>query len=173
MADNFDKALGFTLGVEGGLSDSASDKGGRTNHGITQSTYNKWRLSKGLEKQDVFKINISEVKDIYHTWYWVPSHCDILPDKLAICMFDAMVNHSPTAAMIIMQAALGVTPDGSYGPNTRRAFINAKDTKDTIRAYVDKRIAYYCMLCKDDPTQLVFILGWVNRAFKLERFLNE
>lgn len=173
MAKNFEEALAFTLGVEGGLTDNVKDKGGRTNYGITQNTYNKWRKALTQETQDVSNITVDEVKQIYLAWYWLPSHCDILPDKLALCMFDAMVNHSPTAAMIMMQAAVGTPADGRYGPNTERAFKAVKDNQESIRKYIDKRVEYYCKLCKDDATQLEFILGWINRAFKLERYLNE
>ena len=42
---NFDKIVEMLLGIEGGYSDNAHDKGGKINFGVTQETFNAWRKS--------------------------------------------------------------------------------------------------------------------------------
>ena len=44
----FKKALAFVLKWEGGYVNNPYDKGGATNKGITQNTYNAWLKSCGL-----------------------------------------------------------------------------------------------------------------------------
>ena len=51
---NFEKIVQLVFGSEGGFSNHPNDRGGRTNYGVTQSTYNGWRRKKGLSVKDVF-----------------------------------------------------------------------------------------------------------------------
>ena len=54
----FKKALKFVLAREGGYVNNPNDKGGATNKGITQNTYNAYLQSKGRGTKDVR----------YHLW---------------------------------------------------------------------------------------------------------
>lgn len=47
---NFEKILELLFGIEGGYSDNPNDKGGKTNLGVTQDTFNAWRKKNNLEK---------------------------------------------------------------------------------------------------------------------------
>ena len=68
---DFDKALDFVLRWEGGKADDPHDRGGRTNRGITQLTYNAYRKAKGLEIADVWDATLAETGDIYQKRFWV------------------------------------------------------------------------------------------------------
>lgn len=43
---NFETVMQMVFGSEGGFSNHPKDKGGRTNYGVTQATYNGWRKKK-------------------------------------------------------------------------------------------------------------------------------
>ena len=63
---NFKKALKFVLKWEGGYVNNPHDKGGATNKGITQNTYNTWLKSLSLAPRDVKNITQEEVEQIYY-----------------------------------------------------------------------------------------------------------
>ena len=80
MDDNselFKKALKFVLKWEGGYVNDPDDKGGATNKGITQCTYNGWLKTKGLKPKDVKNITDVEVAQIYYQ----NTLCNILLQK--------------------------------------------------------------------------------------------
>ncbi|MEM0444201.1 MAG: glycosyl hydrolase 108 family protein [Candidatus Caldarchaeum sp.] len=95
----FDKALSFTLKWEGGYSNHPSDPGGATNMGITQSTYDAWRNSKGLPKQDVKNLTRDEAARIYRERYWDPLKVDNANPALALIAFDSAVNHGVSTSL--------------------------------------------------------------------------
>jgi lysozyme family protein len=90
--DNFNQALQFTLGWEGGFSNHPNDSGGATNFGITQATYNRYRRNRKLPNQSVRLIRRHEATDIYHAYYWIEGGCDKLSPKWAL--FDALTTIS-------------------------------------------------------------------------------
>jgi lysozyme family protein len=49
---------------------------------------------------------------------WDAAHCDELPQGVAFILFDAIVNQGPSAAVRMLQMALGVKSDGVVGPQT-------------------------------------------------------
>ena len=70
---NFELALKFLFPAEGGYSNHKNDKGGATNMGVTQYTYDYDRQRVGLPLQNVIKITKEEVKQIYYYEYWIKS----------------------------------------------------------------------------------------------------
>jgi lysozyme family protein len=114
----FDKALAQTLGFEGGWSNVPGDRGGATNYGITQRTYDAWRVTTGQPAQSVDLIADEEVRAIYLADYWTPCRCEDLPELLALAVFDMAVNSGVNNARFTLQKALGVKPDGVIGPVT-------------------------------------------------------
>ena len=88
----FKRALAFVLRWEGGFVNNPSDKGGATNMGITQYTYNSWLKSLGLASRDVRHITRSEVEQIYYKNYWRKAGCHNMSPKFALLAFDTAVN---------------------------------------------------------------------------------
>ena len=74
----YNKALKFVLKWEGGYVNDPDDKGGATNKGITQGTYNGWLKSKGLQSKDVKFITSDEVAKIYYQNYWLKAKCNTM-----------------------------------------------------------------------------------------------
>ncbi len=90
---NFEKMLKFVLQREGGYVNDPNDLGGETNKGITHTTYNSYRRSKGLPIQSVKYITDSEVRDIYYNNYYKASGADKISNPtLAAYVFDTAVN---------------------------------------------------------------------------------
>lgn len=111
----FKDALAFTLQWEGGLSNHSSDKGGLTNYGITQRTYDNYRKVFSLDDFSVKDITMLEVQWIYYNNYWLASYCYRLPYPLNHVMFDSSVNHGSSKAIKILQRILGLKEDGVVG----------------------------------------------------------
>jgi lysozyme family protein len=164
-------ALAFTLHWEGGYTDNPADHGGATNEGITQATYDRYRTSCDEALQSVERIDDSEVFEIYSEMYWTPGHCGDLSNRLASCHFDWCVNHGVTGAIKTLQAALGVTADGVFGPESQAAAQNAA-ADETIEAYLTLRRTRYHQIANADPTQMQFLAGWLSRVNDLESYLG-
>jgi lysozyme family protein len=161
----FEAALEFTLHpeIEGGLSDHPRDRGGRTNHGITQKTYDAYRTSTGQERRLVDLIEEREMRAIYHDDYWVPCNCDALAPALAAAVFDMAVNSGVWNAKIALQRAVHVRADGVVGPVTVAA---SKATPDVILRFLEKRMAYIQDVLFARPSQVEFLEGWGIRLLR-------
>lgn len=152
MTENelFKKALNFVGTVEGGYSNNPLDRGGATNKGVTQRTYNQWRKVRCLPIQDVRKITNEEAENIYYQFYWCEAGCNNYTPKFAILAFDTAVNMGTGRIKEFLQAAEYKYPD---------KFIEARKN------------AYYRIVEKN-PSQKVFLKGWLNRLEKLKKFIE-
>jgi lysozyme family protein len=168
---SLDAALAFTLKEEGGYVDDPDDSGGATNHGVTQDTYDHYRLNHGLQIKDVREIADHEVSDIYGSMYWLPAHCAELPPKLGICHFDWAVNHGVRGAIETLQTALYVTADGIFGAQTRAA-LEKEPEAETIKEYLDNRREWYRERVRHVPSQAKFLNGWLGRVDRLDKYLE-
>lgn len=165
----FDKALKFTLQWEGGYVNHPNDPGGETNFGVTKATYDAYRKSKKLPLQSVKFITITEVKDIYKNNYWFRAYCDRVKNpNLAIVLFDTAVNFGVRRANLWLQKSLGVKEDGEVGPETLAKLAQADNGLLALRI-CDYRIAYRHERVAKNPTQQVFLKGWLNRDNALKR----
>lgn len=165
----FAQALPHVLRVEGGFVDDPDDRGGRTNFGITQNTFDVWNGSKGLRKRDVKDVTPDEVAAIYHERYWVAGKCDALPWPLSAAHFDACVNHGKPNAAKMLQEALGVTIDGKIGPKTLAA-VEAADTDDLVDDLLWVRLEFYRSIARG--SQEKFLRGWVWRLLKVAELVR-
>jgi lysozyme family protein len=147
--DVFDKALSFVLRWEGGYVNNPNDKGGATNKGITQSTYNAWLQSKKQNLKDVRHITDEEVRQIYYNNYWLAAGCNKMSEKFAILCFDTAVNMGVGRVKPFLEYAKYTNPD----------------------KFIIARIRKYSEFAKVG-NQKVFLQGWLNRVLDLEKFLN-
>lgn len=156
-----DRALAITLAYEGGVSDHAADRGGLTKWGVTQAVYDRWRAKTGQPARPVTEMGEPEMRAIYLDDYWRPARCDELPEELALVVFDMAVNSGVDRAVRALQRVLRVTVDGVAGPETISAAHEAGPT--VALAFLKARAALYRDIVRDDPSQVVFLAGWVNR----------
>lgn len=176
MNDAFKRAMKFVSKWEGGKVDAVGDRGGRTAFGITQATYNAYRAKRGMPDKDVWDIAQDEIDSIYWEMFWKPAKCDILPDPLDLVVFDSAVQHGPARAVKWLQMALGMEPDGIFGPRSVKALqeeIGAGMTDAVVAMYLATRDHFYADIIKRDATQMKFSKGWGNRMAALKLEVNE
>ena len=167
----FDDCLKVILRFEGGYSDDPTDRGGSTNHGITQKTYDSYRYDLGFSDRPVKLITDDEVTSIYKMRYWFAAKCPVLPEPIDLYTFDASVQHGPSRAIKQLQRALGVAEDGLWGPHCIDALneeIAADRIKELASHLIAIRLDFYDAIVDHDPTQERFIVGWKSRMTKLE-----
>jgi len=139
MLSDFDKALAFVLPIEGGYINRKGDKGGPTNHGITQHTYDAWNDSHAKKRVDVKYIEMREVSNIYYKEYWSPLVPLNLESKVMIVAFDLAVN-----------SGVGIAKDYVE---------RAHNDLFTLLALRLRRYDHIATL----PEQAQFHEGWINR----------
>lgn len=169
-SERFKECLNHVSGSEGGYSNHKADRGGATNYGITQRTYDRYRQLMGLSLQRVSEIEPYEVEDIYRE-YWKDSHADQLPRPLDLAVFDCAVNSGAGRAIKLLQRALGFDEsavDGLWGRVTSRAVAQCDDVSALYRRYLDERRSWYDEIIERDPSQAVFAKGWMRRVDMLE-----
>ena len=156
-----DDMIMFVLDREGSqYTNLPADKGGPTKYGITQATLSRFmdhqvdiNVVKGLRKIDAAAI--------YRKVYLSPFDFIEDPD-LKFLLFDSAVQHGVTKAIVWLQKAAEVNPDGHIGPITKRA-IEARRDHILFKRIYSLRMSYYGMIVKNNPSQSVFINGWMNR----------
>jgi len=163
----FEHAMPFVLQREGEYVDHPNDRGGATNKGVTQRTYDTWRAKNGNALRSVRYIEDNEVNAIYFNNYWLEAVCDRLPDMVDLFVFDSAVNHGPRRAIKFLQTAVSAEPDGLFGPNTWNALQYAAPVDVLTRMFAARR-DFYAAIIRNDPSQKVFEAGWENRVSALE-----
>lgn len=170
---NFSRALEIVLENEGGYVNDPRDRGGATNKGITQKTYQDW-LNKNKLQGDIQHIPDDHLQSIYRE-YWDAIHGDQLPELIAIQMFDFAVNSGPKRAIKALQSAIGTKIDGVIGPQTQKALqaaIQKIGEQNIASGIVDQRSQYIHHLLKNRHLNPAFGKGLKNRIGKMRKFLS-
>lgn len=158
----FETAFAITVGVEGGYTNNPSDPGnwtgGKIGAGVCKGT-NCGISAAAYPNLDIASLTLDQVKGLYLNDYWSKSGCDLCPDGLAICVFDAAVNNGVGQAIRWLQSAVGATPDGAIGPATRAAIAAIKDLPSVVSLFHGARIAFMAGL----STWPTFKGGWSKR----------
>lgn len=142
----FNKFLSIILGREGGYSNSKVDRGGETYKGITHTTYDEYRKSKGLSTQSVTKMTDDEMQEIYYERFYKASGADIVTDKkLALYVFDTAVNMGVGVAKEFLEECGG-----------------DRDKFEQLRKNRYKKII------ENDKDQKVHEKGWNNRMVAIK-----
>ncbi|MDG2614898.1 glycosyl hydrolase 108 family protein [Thermoleptolyngbya sichuanensis XZ-Cy5] len=170
-AQIFQGALRFTLRWEGGYVNYPADRGGETNFGITTATYRAYRQSRGLPVQSVRLITEDEVRDIYEQLYWQPAQCSMMQRPLAIAHFDTAVSFGVGGATMFLQEILGLRVDRVFGPVTQQATAQASHL-DLAQRLCQARMDYRYRRVTRDPSQRVFLQGWLDRDNDLLRYIQ-
>lgn len=170
--ENFKTALKFTLKWEGGAGDPR-DLAGTVNYGISQATYDIYLRRKNLPAKSVLQITQAEVEEVYYEQYWKLSLADSMILPLALVHFDTAVNFSVKGSLEFLQEAIGgLTVDGNFGPRSKAALEKANNLQ-TAQRYCQARIDYRRQRVKANPSQEIFLDGWLRRDQDLLRYVNE
>ena len=165
---NYEDCLNFVMRWEGGFVNDPHDRGGATNRGVTQATYDDWRTRKGFDRRSVADIDPSEVYLIYLERYWNPPKCRAFGTPLDLALFDSAVQHGPGRTAKLLQEILNITADGIVGPKTIEA-ANQHPVLALTDAYLTRRERFYYAIVANDPSQKRFEKGWANRLADLRK----
>ena len=138
------------------------DKGGPTKYGITLATLSRYR-KKQCTAKDVEELTRQEARAIYSSIYVEPFSF-IVDKNVHELLIDSAVNHGVGNAAKLLQRALGVKDDGAIGPKTKEA---VKTAQGLFAAIFAERLVFYGRIVKHNPSQSVFIEGWMNRMGKI------
>ena len=172
MSSVLEDALAFTLGNEGGYVNHPADPGGATNFGIIQRNLDKWN---GAHPElafpgDVRDLTRDQAEAIYRADYW--RWDAISASALAIKLFDIGVNCGTGTSIKLLQKAVNVLVnppipvDGQLGPATLGA-ANAQPPEAMLQALCQVLRDYYQAIVDRNPSQSVFLKGWLNRASRI------
>lgn len=171
MTSSIDDMIVDVLSKEGGFVNHPADKGGPTNFGITQKTLSRY-LERVVTVDEVQAMDIQTAKDIYELRYYRMPKIDRLPPGIQHFVFDCAVNHGPRRAIKFVQeicndAGYGpLSVDGLMGPKSKaQAYACYEELKDwMLVALIDERQMFYANIVANNPSQSVFLVGWLNRA---------
>ena len=158
MKDNWDKAFRLMLASEGGYVHHPSDPGGRTNLGVTQATWENW-VGRESDEAEMRGLTPEKVEPLYKKKYWDAVRGDELPLGISYLLFDFAVNAGVGRSIKTLQTAVGVTPDGGFGPITMAA-VQSVDPVELIERFSQAKEDFYRSL----NTFATFGKGWLNRV---------
>jgi lysozyme family protein len=157
MKKNFDYCLKMLLKHEGGFVNHPKDPGGMTNLGVTKAVYDKW-IGRSSTEAEMRALTPDDVGPIYKANYWDKMRGDDLPSGVDWCAFDWAVNSGTGRPAKAIQRAVGVTADGSIGPQTLQAVADVNPER-IIRYVYEVRQKFYESL----KTFETFGRGWTRR----------
>jgi lysozyme family protein len=158
MISNWDNAFKLMLKSEGGYVNNPADPGGMTNLGVTKATWENW-VGRESDEAEMRGLTPEKVEPLYKKKYWDAVRGDELPAGLDYLMFDFAVNAGAGRAIKTLQTAIGVTPDGGFGPMTMAA-VQAVDPVELIERFSQAKEDFYRSL----TTFATFGKGWLNRV---------
>lgn len=158
---------------EGGYSNHPNDNGGATMCGVTLTTYKRYCAKKGRPDpsvEDLKKITRETCVDILRIFYWNPMRADSIANQSIANLCVDNLWGSGTGYIKTIQRVVGVVADGIVGPKTIAA-INVADQQRLFNDLKMRRKQFYEGICKRNPSQRVFLRGWLNRLndFKFEK----
>jgi lysozyme family protein len=170
----FEKAYKFVRKWEGGDSGPRSGDPNPTSRGITQAFYDDLAIRHGWRQQPVFDLTDDMVREAYLA-LWQETLCPTLPDPVGRCHFDGVVNMGEGRAVKLLQAAVGVGVDGSFGRKTADAVaaaVKANGGKAVALGILGLRRRFYRDLAASKPDKARFLKGWLNRVDDLEKAIT-
>ena len=158
MNSNWQKSFELMLKSEGGYVNNPADPGGMTNLGVTKATWENW-VGRESDEAEMRSLTPEKVEPLYKKKFFDAVRGDELPVGLDYLLFDFAVNAGAGRAIKTLQSAVGVTPDGGFGPMTMAA-VQAIDPKELIERFSQAKEDFYRSL----PTFATFGRGWLNRV---------
>ena len=167
---NVDQLIDEIIKIEGGYVNHPNDKGGPTNYGITLATLSSWRDHR-VTSADVQRLTKDEAKRIYQTQYFERPGLAKLTELIQPVAFDMAVNMGPRQAIKIIQKVCcllekPVAVDGRMSAMTALAAKSACEAFPTtiLSEIAIQRKCFYREIVDNNPSQKVFLAGWMNRA---------
>ena len=192
MPNNFSIAHKFTAKWEGGESDHPDDGGGLTKYGVslkflgglsgTQSNRDvleRMGIRLPITRQVIYDLTRDQAASLFRWQFWDKLRLSLIPLRPAVVLYDAAVNSGPAQSVKLAQrgynrcVAYGqpLVVDGIMGPATRAA-MQLADTDKALTAMLDAREKFFQTIVANNPSQQVFLRGWINRVDDLRRYVR-
>jgi lysozyme family protein len=142
--------------------DHPADPGGPTRWGVTLEALRHYKDDPALTAEHVKSLSREVAIDVLYRGYIQGFNFQLLNSPLIYAfVLDCSVNHGPPRAGILLQKACRVTADGMVGPVTAKA-ANALPETTLLLRVIAERIKFYVRICKNDPSRIVFLEGWIK-----------
>jgi lysozyme family protein len=179
-------ALIYILQNEGGYQNHVQDLGKATKYGISQKLMEsmyahgfRWVDLNNDGKIDEKDVKIADIKnaiDIYYEIFWKELRLDLVKNEaIAIKIFDTAINIGGKNAIKLLQKSInslnnkGLIVDGIIGTLTLNALEKCK-TEELLNAFSKNLVSYYENIVRNNPSQSVFLQGWINRATRAPKY---
>ena len=174
----FERSIAFSLKWEGGQNftivngrpvvkgAAKNDTGGATAYGITWATLKAAHKAGVVTHNDICKLTLDEAKAIYRKNFWDKYGWEQLTWPVCLCCLDCCINHSGFAFILqraVIECGQSVVVDGKFGPKTFAA-LKACEPLILAGAIYKQRKRYYEKIVANNPSQRVFLNGWLRRA---------
>ena len=141
----------------------AGDRGGETKFGIAK-VFNP--------DVDIKKMTMFQAMEIYFKKYWLTTLCDKFSGPLALCVFDASVNHGSVASIKMLQRSINVEPDGQIGPITLGK-LNSFPSVTLCDIILKSREDFFKAIVNRNSSQSKFLKGWLARVSSIRSFIQK
>ena len=163
--------INSVLKHEGGFVDHPADRGGKTNYGITGYSWDFHCKRYARQQTPIEDITKNDAIEFYTRTFEGLGLPEIENSGLWYPIFDFYVNAGSHAIRRLQEACnyygCDLTVDGYMGPDTIQA-VNSMPKKCPIDAFINiyaaKRLSYYIDIVEHNPSQMVFLNGWLKRA---------
>jgi len=165
--EKFNKAFGIVIGNEGGYVFDKDDKGGETKFGISKRSY---------PNVDIKNLSLKDAKEMYYRDFWHTEECnlELLPEKIAIEVFDTGVNVGIVIGRKFLQRALNLLNrvetlyhdldvDGIIGNETLKAVAKVEEQK-LLKVLNGLQFMRYYNIVENNHSQEKFFAGWIERT---------
>ena len=171
--DVFNKIFEYILSVEGGYSNDKADKGGKTKYGIIEVEARKYGY-----KGDMKDLSKEIAEDIYKNKYYLSNNLDKIKDKrVALSIADWTINSGNWGTKKAQQTVNilkgdVLVVDGVLGEKSIQA-INSINPEMFLTQYHELQRKFYKAIVDNNPSQSVFLKGWLNRVIKKENYIKK
>ena len=173
MAD-INKYFPKVMAFEGGYVNNPLDAGGPTNRGVTLAVFQKYGYDKNgdgkIDAEDVKLISEDDAKRIMKKLYWDYMLADsIKTQPIAEIIVDWGWGSGPVTAAIFVQRLLnqnfntGLVVDGHPGEKWLAA-INGMNQDALYSRLREARRQHFISIVQANPSQEIFLKGWLRRA---------
>jgi lysozyme family protein len=170
----FEEIFKHLILAEGGYVDHPMDSGGPTKYGITQKSWSFFK-NKHASRADMQALTEEDAMEFYYQNYWKPLWLNDFKSKM-FChvLFDQAVNRGLVSVVKQMQSMINakylnvingylLVVDGIFGPATKKALSSIDLDEFAFEFLLESQISY-CRIVQNNPTQSVFITGWIART---------